>query len=123
MWSKRPHEVVAVSAENLQVEFYRRFEMLLARRGLVRRPNQTQLEFARFAGHQLAEGPVSAKTEALYAPPTIAAVRRLVDSFYRIRFGHAALDSRQAEAVEQVLDQLEQSVGSREKGYRLKAEG
>jgi hypothetical protein len=111
VWSKRKRRAVTVSAENLQVEFYRRFEALLARRGLKRRPNQTQLEFARFAGHHLAEGPVAAKGEPRGAPPTLAAVRRLVDSFYRVRFGHAALDSRQGEAVEQVLDQLEQSVG------------
>ncbi len=82
-----------------EIAFYRHFEALLARRGFVRPPCQTQLEFARVAGSQLAG-------EAdLPAAATLA--RRVVDSFYRVRFGHAPLDSRQAEALEQSLAEIE----------------
>jgi len=82
-----------------EVAFYRRFEALLAKRGLVRPVNQTQLEFARVAGSQLA-----GQTGAL---PAAALARRVVDSFYRVRFGQATLDSRQAEALELVLAEIE----------------
>ena len=48
-------ETTAGSARRrTQIEFYRRFETLLARRGIAPRPGQTQREFAAAAGAQLA---------------------------------------------------------------------
>jgi protein-glutamine gamma-glutamyltransferase len=113
IWKTRQNRADLVVAGGRQIEFYRRFETLLARRGLVRQPTQTQLEFARAAGRQLADAPGIARTsDPPGTPPAAVLVRRLIDSFYRVRFGHAVLDSRQAEAVEQLLGQLEQAVGT-----------
>lgn len=90
-----------------EVAFYRRFEALLARRGLVRRSGQTQLELAQAAAAILPDAPGG--------QPAGLLARRLVDVFYRVRFGRAALDSRQAAAVEQLLDQLQSTVVRRPK--------
>ena len=66
-----------------EIAFYRHFEALLARaRRFVRPPCQTQLEFARVAGSQLA-------AEADFACRRDSRLRRVVESFYRVRFGHA----------------------------------
>jgi transglutaminase-like putative cysteine protease len=112
IWNKRRNDAATAAESARQIDFYRRFERLLARRGLVRRPSQTQLEFARAVERHLSDSPRAAKGELPGVPSTAVLVRRLIDSFYRVRFGHAALDSRQAEAVEQVLGQLEQVVGA-----------
>jgi transglutaminase-like putative cysteine protease len=80
------------------VEFYRRFEVLLARRGLVRAAGQTQREFAAAAGLRLAAS--TGEPRWKFIPDVIA------DAFYRVRFGRVPLDSRQAEAVEQALAEL-----------------
>jgi len=80
------------------VEFYRRFESLLARHGLVRRIGQTQREFARSAARRI---------EAI-APGTGSAelVVLLAETFYQVRFGHHDLRPGQAEAVEEALARL-----------------
>ena len=85
-----------------EVAFYRRFEKLLARRGLVRRAGQTQLELAQAAAAILPDAPDG--------QPAGQLARRVVDVYYRVRFGRAALDSRQAATVEQLLDQLQTTV-------------
>jgi protein-glutamine gamma-glutamyltransferase len=85
-----------------ELAFYRRFETLLARRGLVRRTGQTQLEFAQAAAAIL--------PDASDGQPAGPLARRVVDAYYRVRFGRTALDSRQAAAVEQLLDRLQTAV-------------
>ena len=85
-----------------RVEFYRRFEALLARRGLVRGHGQTPREFAAAAA-VLSKG--SEKT-----PDPFSVV---VEAFYRVRFGGLPLDNPQREAVEHELAELELLVTGR----------
>ena len=78
--------------------FYRRLEALLARRGLRRRPGQTQREFAAEAAGRLpgGRGGDLARSAACVA-----------EAFYQVRFGPGSLDNRQAQTVEQALKELE----------------
>ena len=82
----------------VEIAFYRRFESLMARRGLVRAAAQTQREFAAAAGTRLASLTGESRLAAL--PATIA------DAFYRVRFGQMPLDNLQSRAVEQALDEI-----------------
>ncbi|MEX0977596.1 MAG: transglutaminaseTgpA domain-containing protein [Pirellulales bacterium] len=81
------------------LEIYRRLETALARVGLAREPTQTAHEFALVAGGELAERVEYRRVAHL--------PRRIVDSFYRVRFGGRALDNQEAEAVEHALTELE----------------
>jgi hypothetical protein len=81
------------------LEMYRRLETVLARVGLAREPAQTAHEFALAAGGELAERVEYHRVAHL--------PRRIVDSFYRVRFGGRALDNQEAEAVEHALSELE----------------
>jgi hypothetical protein len=83
-----------------RVEFYRRFEALVARRGLVRAPGQTPREFAVVVAANL-------RTNALADLPG-----QVVEAFYRVRFGGLPLDNPQQEAVEHGLAEMEQAVPS-----------
>ena len=74
------------------IEFYRRFETLLARRGILPAPGQTQREFAAAAAARLAQ--LGDDPQLSRLPGVIA------DAFYRVRFGGQPLDSLQAQAVE-----------------------
>ena len=82
----------------VEIAFYRRFESLLARQGLVRAAAQTQREFAAAAGARLA---------SLTGESRLAALPALVaDAFYRVRFGRTPLDNLQTQAVEQALAEI-----------------
>lgn len=85
-----------------RVEFYRRLEVILARRGWRRPAHTTPQEFAVQAGQLLADLPGGASLSSLPA--------RIVAAFYRVRFGGEALDNFEAEAVEQDLSRLEQAL-------------
>lgn len=87
-----------------RVEFYRRLETVLGRRGLVRSASQTQREFAMAAGEALARA--TGRDQVAGLPLCVA------EAFYLVRFGAAALDKQQALAVEQALAELEQAAGS-----------
>jgi transglutaminase-like putative cysteine protease len=100
----------AVNGVGPEIAFYRRFEAILARRGLVRRSGQTQLE--------LAQAAAAALPNASNGPSAGLLARRVVDAYYRVRFGRRALDSRQAAAVEQLLDQLQTTVARQKSGPR-----
>ncbi len=89
---KRPHR------PQIEVEFYRRLEALLARRGLVRRAAETQREFANSAAAALAALSGESGLESL--PLCVA------EAFYHVRFGRLPLDNDQAEAVEQALHRI-----------------
>ena len=82
-----------------RVEFYQRLENLLARYGYQRPPGQTHREFAMATGGQLAETPQLRQAASL--------PRRLVDVFYRVRFGHHELSPSEAEEISRTLDELE----------------
>ncbi len=81
------------------LEMYRRLEAALERLGLMREPAQTAHEFAMAAGGQLAE-----RDEHR---PLAQLPGRVVEAFYRVRFGGRTLDKPEAEAVEHALAELE----------------
>ncbi|HVW37219.1 MAG TPA: transglutaminase domain-containing protein, partial [Pirellulales bacterium] len=81
-----------------RVEFYERFEALLARRQWVRAASQTPREFALSLGGQFAESPATR--------PAAALPRRIVETFYRVRFGGQRLDNSESQAVEQAISDL-----------------
>ena len=86
------------------VEFYQRFEKLLARHGLARSENQTQHEFAVTVGGEF---------RSRAALSTVATVpKHLSDLFYEVRFGGHTLDKQQTDAVEQSLGQLATALAS-----------
>jgi len=70
----------------------------MERFGLVRGVAQTQREFARDAHAALLDSTGNADLALLPA--------EVVEVFYRVRFGHAALDNPQREAVERALGKL-----------------
>lgn len=80
------------------VEFYRRFEHVLARLGLVRAVGQTPREFAFQAGDHLAR--------RTGRPELAGLAVAVVEAFYRVRFGRHPLDNSGAQAVEHALAQL-----------------
>jgi len=88
----------AAQGDLSRVEFYRRLEVLLARSGHVRRPAQTQREFAAAAGAALAA--------ATDRPQVRTLVLDLAEAFYRVRFGNLPLDTHGTAAVERALREL-----------------
>jgi hypothetical protein len=84
--------------EIIDVPFYRRMEVVLARHGLVRRAEQTQREFAAEAGGRLARDSGDRQMAALPG--------RVAEAFYRVRFGRRRLDGRELESVKRALDGL-----------------
>jgi hypothetical protein len=83
------------------LEMYRRLEAALARLGFSRQPAQTAQEFAIVAGGELAERVDYRRVAHL--------PRRIVESFYRVRFGRCALDKEESMAVEHALVELERA--------------
>ena len=81
-----------------RVAFYDHMESLLARHGWQRATGQTQHEFARDVGGQLADQP---RHQSVASLP-----RRVVDAFYRVRFGGQVLNADESLAVEQSLTAL-----------------
>ncbi len=82
-----------------QVEFYARFEKLLAKYGIRRRIEQTPLEFASVAQQRLTQ--LSADASLREIP------KNTVDLFYRVRFGSGPLDTDEAERLENSLSRLQ----------------
>jgi hypothetical protein len=81
------------------VDFYVRLEAVLAKRKLSRPSDQTQREFIQAACGELAELP---ETRAVAALP-----RKIVEAFYRVRFGKRALEPGQQAEIEQALAKLD----------------
>jgi hypothetical protein len=80
------------------VEFYHRFEQIVARLGLQRAAGQTPREFARTAGRRLAA--VSGRGESYGRAMQVA------EAYYRVRFGRLVLDASAAQSVERALKEL-----------------
>ncbi|MCD4727914.1 MAG: DUF4129 domain-containing protein, partial [Pirellulales bacterium] len=99
----------------VKIESYRRFETLMARRGIVRAPGQTQREFAATAGVELAAIAGEKRLEPL---PAV-----VVEAFYRIRFGRRPLDNSQTQAVEHALAQLTTIRRVKVQGSSIKVQG
>ncbi len=91
------------SDERQVLEMYRRLEAALDQRGLRRRPAQTAYEFAVEAGGDLSESLEYRRVAHL--------PRKIVEAFYRVRFGNRTLDNREADAVEHALVELELALG------------
>ncbi len=86
-------------AAKAQVEFYRRFEKIMAERRILREEAQTQREFAMAIGGQLS---ADSATRVLAAIPKF-----VVDAFYRVRFGAKQLAPAEATKLNQELDRIE----------------
>ncbi|HEX3727523.1 MAG TPA: DUF4129 domain-containing protein, partial [Pirellulales bacterium] len=80
-------------------EIYRRLEATLIARGFVREMSQTAHEFAVSAGGALADDIELRRVANL--------PRRIVELFYRVRFGGHPLDDMEARTVEHALVELE----------------
>lgn len=89
-------------AAQASVEFYRRFEALLARRGFARRRSQTQREFALTAAAALDRANAGSR---LAEPAAVVA-----EAFYRVRFGGTPLEDAERRAVESALERFAESV-------------
>lgn len=100
--SLRPGGRPSVPGTRTQIEFYRRFEAILARWGLVRPAGRTQREFAVWVGSRLGEQTADPRLAAL--PVQVA------EAFYQVRFGGAALDKPQLGAIEGILAELQRAV-------------
>lgn len=99
---RRRRQARRAAARAAQVEFYRRFEMLMARRRLAREVNSTHREFALQVGRAFAReedgdgvGPLACQ---------------LTDAFYRVRFAHRPLDPEERVRIDALLGKLEQAV-------------
>ena len=82
-------------------EFYLRLERLLTKLSIVRTADQTPRELALAAGGELSE---LAHTRSAAPLP-----RRIVDYYYRVRFGNRPLEAEERSEVEQALTALEQA--------------
>ncbi|MCC6124646.1 MAG: DUF3488 domain-containing protein [Pirellulales bacterium] len=91
----------------IEVEFYRRFELMLAKNGLSRPLGQTPREFAGAAGAWLAAETGEGRLTPLPA--------RIVEAYYRVRFGCLPLDGNQSQEVEQMLKDVDLRRGKRKK--------
>jgi hypothetical protein len=89
----------------IEVEFYRRLEHLLKKYGLSRPAGQTAREFAIVAGEWLA---AETGQEQLLPFPA-----RIVEAYYRVRFGRLPLDGEQSRDVEQILREMESRIADR----------
>jgi len=87
-----------------RIEFYERLERILRHHGWVRRPTQTQREFAREASAAFHEGHGDASVDAL---------RRIIDAFYRVRFGGATLSDTESREIDGAVDSVRAHVASR----------
>ena len=82
--------------------FYRRLVALLARLPVRRAPGQTARELAADAAEQLNHGGPQAAVAELPG--------EIVEAYYRVRFGLAALDSHEQAAIEHALAELSPAV-------------
>jgi protein-glutamine gamma-glutamyltransferase len=89
--------------------FYRRLESLLARLPLRRLPGQTARELADRAAQRLDHARLDA--DRLLQPHIARLPREIVDAYYRVRFGGAALDSHEQAEIEHALAELTPAVG------------
>lgn len=108
-----------VRRSGTRIEFYRRLETILAKHGIRRDAHQTPSEFATLAGNQLRTKLSDSSPTAdskLDSPPVseIAEVpRKVVDLFYRVRFGDDRLDTDDLQRLENWLGSLQKSLASR----------
>jgi transglutaminase-like putative cysteine protease len=88
------------------VEFYDRFEALLGRYGMPRTKSQTQREFALATSGHLAESPWTQQVGPL--------PRRIVEAYYRVRFGRRELTGDELRSIEEALGELAGALAARQ---------
>lgn len=86
------------------VQFYRRYEEMLARHGIVRPASLTQREFAERVSERLALEPQTLDVERV--------PQRVVQLYYDVRFGQRPLDKPHLQQVEQAVAQLEAALSA-----------
>jgi protein-glutamine gamma-glutamyltransferase len=91
------------SVREIRIAFYERFEMLCRQLGLVRPSHQTQREFAGSVGARIRQVVVSADGLPDLPP-------RLVEFFYRARFGDENLSPAVVAELDRDLTSLEQAI-------------
>ena len=87
-----------------QVEFYSRFQKLLAAEGIIQKPTQTAREFLEASLPQL-QAKLTATGLSTWSVD-------LVEKFYRVRFGDHALTSTEAASIDARLSELENCLHS-----------
>ena len=85
-----------------RIKFYDRLESLLARHGWHRPAGQTPHEFAMEVGGRLAD---QSRQQSVSSLP-----RRIVELFYRVRFGGYVLNREELVSVEQALTELDSAL-------------
>lgn len=106
----RRHRPVGRLGAATHVEFYRRFTTLMRRLGLRRAAAQTPRDFALDSQSWLAAQGAAGADAAVGVG--------IVEAYYRVRYGHRPLDSRERAQVEQALRQLERTVAEVKSGRR-----
>jgi protein-glutamine gamma-glutamyltransferase len=91
------------SAREIRIAFYERFEAICRQLGLVRSSHQTQREFAGSVGARIRQ--VVASADGLPDVPP-----RLVELFYRVRFGDENLAPAVVEQLDRDLTSLEGAI-------------
>lgn len=99
--SPKPAASPRRAATAIDVPFYQRWESLLNRLGLYRRPQQTPHEFAREVGRQLSEktGDTCATDWGI----------QVAEAYYLVRYGRRELNTSQLAAIGETLQLLEQA--------------
>lgn len=100
--------LIRTTAVPLEVQFYRHYEEMLARHGLVRGASVTQREFADQVSHDLSLRPQTIDVERV--------PQRVVQFFYDVRFGDQPLDKLRLQQVEQAVAQLETALSASASG-------
>ncbi|MBA4030249.1 MAG: hypothetical protein C0478_05055 [Planctomyces sp.] len=81
------------------VEFYERYQKVIAKAGLHREETQTQREFAQYVTHRL--------KHRVSDPVLLTLPEQLTELFYRVRFGDELLDPQTAGTLQENLNRLE----------------
>ena len=81
-----------------ECDFFLRFEQLLEQHGFLREPSQTQQEFSIAIGQELSQRITGFSSQRL--------LNRMVETYYRVRFGGHPLDEEQQLLVGREIDQL-----------------
>ena len=98
------HQVASASMTRKQIlqqaecDFFLRFEQLLEQHGFLREPSQTQQEFSIAIGQELSQRITGFSSQHL--------LNRMVEIYYRVRFGGHPLDEEQQRLVGSEMDQL-----------------
>ncbi|WP_068852035.1 transglutaminase TgpA family protein [Planctopirus hydrillae] len=85
--------------ERKVVEFYERFQKVIAQAGLKRDEAQTQREFALQVTHKL--------SQRLHDESVLKLPEELTELFYKVRFGDDVVDAATAQSLDDRLDRLE----------------